>query len=149
MKLLAFNFSLLTQHQLISYWFPYITKCAPRTLPLRSANRHWTGRAHMLVYSFLMGYLNQKLYIPFICLVFIFMKSKVSSVAHPRKWDSKCIWEVTHVAYAWRGAQLHIQTPAGTRCFSPFICAPKEFMFVCLLWKCSVLPQTKDLSRSS
>lgn len=149
MKLLALNFSLLTQHQLIPYWFPCTTKCAPKTLPLHSANRHWTGRAHMLVYSFLMGYLNQKLYILFICLVFIFMESKVSSVAHPRKWDSKGIWKVTHMAYAWRGTQLHIQAPAGTRCFSLFICVPKGFMVVCLLWNCSVLPQTKDLSQSS
>lgn len=37
MKLSAFKFSLLTQHQLIPYWFPCTTKCAPRTLPLHSA----------------------------------------------------------------------------------------------------------------
>lgn len=145
MKLLVFNFILLTQHQLIPYWFPCITKCATRTLPLCSANRHWTGRAHVLVYSFLVGYLNQELHIVLMCLVFIFLKSKISSAAHPRQWDSKCIWEVTHMAYAWRGAQLHIQTPAGTWCFSLFICVPKGLRFVCLLWKWLVLPQTKEI----
>lgn len=150
MKLLAFNFSLLTQHQLIPYWFPCTTKCAPRTLPLCSANRHWTARAHMLVYRAFWWVIWTRSCIFFSSVWYsFFLKSEISVLHILGNWDSKCIWEVTHMAFAWRGAQLHIQTPAGTWCFSLFICAPEGFMFGCFLWKCSVLPQKKDSSRSS
>lgn len=149
MKPLAFNFSLLTQHQLIPYWFPCITKCAPRTLPLHSANRHWTGRAHVLLYSFLVGYLNQKLDILFICLALIFLKSKISKVAQPRKLrQQKDLRGHTRGTCMERGTAAHSDTSRNMMLFPLYLCAPKRFMIVCLLWKCLVLPQKKkDLSR--
>jgi len=84
----------------------------------------------MLVHSFLLFYLNQKLHILLICLLLIFMKSKISSVADPKKMIQLHLRSHTHDIYAWRVTAAHLNTIRHTIFFFLSLFVPLEFFCV-------------------